>query len=133
MTRWSRLEDGSAPIVELALGAPVIALVIWLVIWGATAGQTSGEARLAANDAARLASTIRTATARPAAAAGLVDNRLAGSACAAWTTSTASTDTAVTITVTCRLDTDQMGVLDVPARTVTATGRASIDPYFIQG
>lgn len=125
-------QDGSAPIVEMALGAPIILVVVMLVIWAGSGGQTPGEVDLAAQDAARQASTIRTVADRPAAANRLVSGRLDASACATSTTSTTSTDTTVTVTVTCRLATDQMAALRVPPRTVTATGRSSIDPYFLE-
>lgn len=133
MTTRHHSEDGSAPLIEIAIGAPVILIVIWLVIWAATGGQTPGQVRQAAQDAARLASTVRTANDRPAAATRLVDGRLAANSdCTTWTTATTSTDTAVTVTVTCQLDTDQMAALNLGTRTTTETGRAAIDPYFLQ-
>ncbi len=130
VVRRLRSQDGSAAVVELALGAAVIVVAVWLVIWAGSGGQTSGQARTAAQDAARIASTTREAAARPGAATSLVDSRLAGSDCASWTTATTSSATLVTVTVTCRLATAQMAGLGVPARTITATGRSTIDPYF---
>lgn len=129
--RRHRGQDGTAPVVELALGVPIVLAVVWLLIWAATSSQTPAQTSLAAQDAARLASTIRTADHRPAAAAGLVDGRLAGGPCSSWSTITVNTDTVVTVTVDCLLDTPQMAGLNVPARTVTATGRSTIDPFFI--
>lgn len=125
-------ETGSSPVVELVIGAPLAALLIWLVVWAGTGGQTPGEVSLAANDAARLASTIRSSAERPAAVQTLVDRRLTGSACAAWSAETSSTDSVVTVTVACQLDTPQMAGLDLASRTVTVTGRSTIDRFFIQ-
>lgn len=133
MNRHHSSEEGAAAVVELAIVAPIMLLLIWLILWAGSGGQTPGEARLAAQDAARLASTLRTADDRPAAATRLVNDRLDDSSCATWTTSTSSSDTAVTVAVTCTMATDQMAALRVPARTVTASGRAAIDPYFLQG
>ena len=92
-------ETGSSPVVELVIGAPVLALLIWLVVWAGTGGQTPGEVSLAAHDAARLASTIRSPADRADAAQGLVDQRLTGSACTTWSVDTSSTDSVVTVTV----------------------------------
>ena len=125
-------ETGSSPVVELVIGAPVLALLIWLVVWAGTGGQTPGEVSLAANDAARLASTIRSSEARPEAVQTLVDRRLTGSSCTTWSVDTSSTDSVVTVTVACHLDTPQMAGLDLGTRTVTATGRSTIDRFFIQ-
>lgn len=122
-------ETGSSPVVELVLGAPLLALLIALVVWAGTGGQTPGEISLAANDAARHASTIRDPAERPAAAEQLVDTQLAASACGSWTVTTTSTDTAVTVTVDCVLDTPQMAGLQLGSRPVTVTGRATIDPF----
>lgn len=127
--RRLRGQQGSA-VVELALGAAVIVVAVWLVIWAGSGGQTSGQARTAAHDAARVASTTRDAAARPAAAAALVDTRLAGSDCTSWTTVTSTSPTLVTVTVTCQLATVQMSGLGVPPRTITVTGRSTIDPFF---
>lgn len=125
-------DDGSAPVVELAIGAPLIVAVIWLLIWAGSATQTPSEVALAAQDAARLGSTLRQAADRPPAATSLVDGRLAGGACSSWSSTVTSTTASVTVVVDCVLDTPQMAGLDVPARTVTSTGRASIDRFFVQ-
>ena len=125
-------ETGSSPVVELVIGAPLAALLIWLVVWAGTGGQTPGEVSLAANDAARLGSTIRSSADRPVAVQALVDRRLTGSACAAWSAETTSTDSVVTVTVACQLDTPQMAGLNLGSRTVTVTGRSTIDRFFIQ-
>ena len=125
-------ETGSSPVVELVIGAPVLALLIWLVVWAGTGGQTPGEVSLAANDAVRLASTIRASADRPEAAQTLVDRRLTDSACTTWSVTTASTDSVVTVTVDCQLDTPQMAGLNLANRTVTVTGRSTIDRFFIQ-
>lgn len=125
-------DDGSAPVVELAFGAPLIVAVVWLLIWAGSATQTPSEVTLAAQDAARIGSTLRQAADRPAMARSLVDDRLADSACSSWSTTVSSTPASVTVTVNCVLDTPQMAGLDVPARTVAATGRASIDRFFVQ-
>jgi Flp pilus assembly protein TadG len=126
-------ETGSSPVVELVLGAPLLALLIWLVVWAGTGGQTPGEVSLAAHDAARLATTIRQPSQRPAAAQALVDRRLTGSACTSWTVRSVSTEVVVTVTVDCQLHTPQMAGLRLAGRTVTVTGRSTIDPFFIQG
>ena len=130
--RLHRDETGSA-VVELVLGAPLLALLIALVVWAGTGGQTPGEVSLAAHDAARLASTIRDPAARPSTAQALVDGQLAASACGSWTVATTSTATVVTVTVDCALDTPQMAGLQLGTRTVTGTGRSTIDPFFQQG
>ena len=127
-----RDETGSSPVVELVLGAPLLAVLIWLVVWAGTGGQTPGEVSLAAHDGARLASTIRTPTERPAAVRALVAGRLNGSACSSWQVSTASTDAVVTVAIDCQLHTAQMAGLGLGDRTVTVTGRSTIDPFFIQ-
>lgn len=132
ISRLRHEETGSSPVVELVIGAPVFALLIWLVVWAGTGGQTPGEVSLAAHDAARLSSTIRAAADRPDAARALVDQRLTGSACATWTVATSSTVSAVTVTVACQLDTPQMAGLNLASRTVTVTGRSTIDRFFIQ-
>ena len=132
-SRLHRDEAGSSPVVELVLGAPLLAVLMWLVVWAGTGGQTPGEASLAAHDAARLASTIRNPPERPAAAQALVDVRLIGSACSSWDVTTTSTDVVVTVTVACRLHTPQMAGLRLAGRTVTVTGRSTIDPFFVQG
>ena len=126
-------ETGSAPVVELVLGAPLLAMLIWLVVWAGTGGQTPGEVSLAAHDAARLVSTIRDPAERASAARALVDGRLAGSTCTSWEVATTSNDAVVTVTVDCQLQTPQMAGLGLEGRTVTATGRSTIDPFFIQG
>ena len=125
-------ETGSSPVVELVIGAPVLALLIWLVVWAGTGGQTPGEVSLAAHDAARLASTVRSSDDRAESAQALVDQRLTGSACTTWSVDTSSTDSVVTVTVACQLDTPQMAGLNLASRTVTATGRSTIDRFFIQ-
>jgi Flp pilus assembly protein TadG len=125
-------ETGSSPVVELVIGAPLLAVLIWLVVWAGTGGQTPGEVSLAANDAARLASTIRSSADRPEAVRTLVDRRLTGSACTNWLVATSSTDSVVTVTVDCLLDTPQMAGLNLASRTVTVTGRSTIDRFFIQ-
>ncbi|MEX0744956.1 MAG: hypothetical protein WD118_05085 [Phycisphaeraceae bacterium] len=125
-------ETGSSPVVELVIGAPVLALLIWLVVWAGTGGQTPGEVSLAAHDAARLGSTIRNVSERPDAARALVDQRLIGSACTTWSVATSSTDSVVTVTVACQLHTPQMAGLDLAGRTVAVTGRSTIDRFFIQ-
>lgn len=127
-----RDETGSSPVVELVIGAPVLALVLWLVVWAGTGGQTPGELSLAAHDAARLASTVRSSTDRAEAAQGLVDRRLTGSTCTTWAVDTSSTDSVVTVSVACQLDTPQMAGLNLASRTVTVTGRSTIDRFFIQ-
>lgn len=126
-------EAGSSPVVELVLGGPLMALLIALVVWAGTGGQTPGEVSLAAHDAARLASTIRDPATRPSAVQGLVDSQLDDSACGSWAVTTTSTDTVVTATIDCVLDTPQMAGLRLGTRTVTVTGRSTIDPYFRQG
>jgi len=131
-SRLHREQTGSSPVVELVLGAPLLAVLLWLVVWAGTGGQTPGEVSLAAHDAARLASTIRTPQQRPAEAQALVERRLAGSACSALTTTTSSTAAVVTVTIDCLLDTPQMAGLNLAARTVTVTGRSTIDPFFLQ-
>lgn len=131
--RLHRDEAGSSPVVELVLGGPLLALLIALVVWAGTGGQTPGELSVAAHDAARLASTIRDPATRPAAAQALVDRQLAPSACTSWTVTTTSTPTVVTVDVDCVLDTPQMAGLRLGARTVTTTGRSTLDPFFRQG
>lgn len=133
ISRLRRDETGSSPVVELVLGAPLLALLIWLVVWAGTGGQTPGEVALAAHDAARLASTIRQPSQRPAAAQALVDGRLTGSACTSWGVTSTSTDAVVTVTVDCQLHTPQMAALRLAGRTVTVVGRSTIDPFFVQG
>jgi Flp pilus assembly protein TadG len=128
-----RDETGSSPVVELVLGAPLLAVLIWLVVWAGTGGQTPGEISLAAHDGARLASTIRTTAERPAAVQTLVNARLDGSACSSWEVSTTSTDAVVTVAIGCQLHTAQMAGLGLGGRTVTVTGRSTIDPFFLQG
>ena len=131
--RLRRDETGSSPVVELVLGAPLIALLLWLVVWAGTGGQTPGEASLAAHEAARLASTIRDPSHRSAAAQALVDGRLTGSACSSSQVTTTSTDAVVTVAIACQLHTHQMAGLRLAARTVTVTARSTSDPFFIQG
>ena len=126
-------ETGSSAVVELVLGAPLLAVVLWLVVWAGTGGQTPGEVSLAAHDAARLASTIRVAAERPAAAEALVNGRMASAACKSWHVTTTSTESVVTVAIYCQLHTAQMAGLGLGGRTVTATGRSSIDRFFIQG
>ena len=126
-------ETGSSPVVELVLGAPLLAVLIWLVVWAGTGGQTPGEVSLAAHDAGRLASTIRDPAERAGAAQALVDARLTGSTCTSWEVATTSTDAVVTVTVDCQLHTPQTAGLGLEGRAVTATGRSTIDPFFIQG
>lgn len=126
-------ETGSSPVVELVLGAPLLALLIWLVVWAGTGGQTPGEVSLAAHDGARLASTLRDPAQRSGAVQALVGARLTDSACASWEVTTTSTDAVVTVVVDCRLHTTQMAGLGVGGRTVTVTGRSTIDPFFVQG
>ena len=132
MTRHSFHDETGSAVVELALGAPLLALLIWLVVWAGTGGQTPGEVSVAAHDAARLASTVRDADQRPGVARELVDGALDGTACTSWTVTTTSTATAVAVTVDCVLDTPQMAGLQLDARTVAVTARASLDP-FVQG
>ena len=132
-TRLFRDEAGSSPVVELVLGAPLLAVLISLVVWAGPGGQTPGEVSLAAHDVARLASTIRSATERPAAVRALVDGRLSASSCDSWQAATDSTDSVVTVTIDCRLHTAQMAGLGLGGRTVTVKGRSPIDPFFIQG
>ena len=126
-------ETGSSPVVELVLGAPLLALLIWLVVWAGTGGQTPGEVSLAAHDGARLASTLRDPGERAGAVHALVDGRLTESACNSWDATTISTDAVVTVVIDCQLNTTQMAGLGVGGRTVTVTGRSTIDPFFIQG
>ena len=126
-------ETGSAPVVELVLGAPLLALLIWLLVWAGTGGQTPGEVSIAAHDGARFASTIRAPVARPAAVRALVDRQLPMSPCLSWSVDTVSTTTLVTVTVVCALDTPQMAGLQVGPRTVSVTARSTIDPFFMQG
>jgi Flp pilus assembly protein TadG len=128
-----RDETGSSAVVELVLGAPLLAVLISLVVWAGTGGQTPGEVSLAAHDGARMASTIRNPAERPGAVRALVDARLDGSACSSWQVTTTSTDAVVTVTIDCQLHTAQMAGLSVGGRTVTVTGRSTIDPFFIQG
>jgi Flp pilus assembly protein TadG len=125
-------ETGSSPVVELVIGAPLLAVLIWLVVWAGTGGQTPGELSLAANDAARLASTIRSSAERPPAVQALVDRRLTDSACTTWSVEASSTDSVVTVTIACQLATPQMAGLNLASRTVTVTGRSTIDRFFIQ-
>lgn len=132
MTKCPYHDEAGSAVVELALGAPLLALLIWLVVWAGTGGQTPGEVSVAAHDAARLASTVRDPGQRPGVAGGLVDRALNGTACTSWTVTTTSTSAAVAVTVDCTLDTPQMAGLQLDARTVTVTGRASLDP-FVQG
>ena len=126
-------ETGSSPVVELVLGAPLLAVLIWLVVWAGTGGQTPGEVSLAAHDGARLASTIRNAAERPGAVQALANARLDGSACSSWKVSTTSTEAVVTVGIECQLQTAQMAGLDLGGRTVTVTRRSTIDPFYIQG
>lgn len=125
-----RRDEGGSAVIELALGAATIVLMLWMVIWAGSGGQTTGHAQTAAQDAARAASATRDASARPVVAARLVDDRLANSDCSSWSSSTSSSTTLVTVTVTCRLHTAQMAGLGVPARTIVADGRSTIDPFF---
>ncbi len=133
INRLCRDETGSSPVVELVLGAPLLAVLLWLVVWAGTGGQTPGEVSMAAHDGARLASTIRNSTERPAAVQALVAGRLTESACRSWQVKTSSTDSVVTVTIDCELHTAQMAGLGVGGRTVAVTGRSTIDPFFIQG
>ena len=126
-------ETGSSPVVELVLGAPLLAVLIWLVVWAGTGGQTPGEVSLAAHDGARLASTLRDPTQRPGAVQALVGARLTDSGCASWDVATTSADAVVTVVVNCQLHTTQMAGLGVGGRVVTVTGRSTIDPFFVQG
>ena len=126
-------ETGSSPVVELVLGAPLLALLIWLVVWAGTGGQTPGEVSLAAHDGSRLASTLRDPAQRPSAVHALVGARLTDSACTSWDVTTTSTDAVVTVIIDCQLRTTQMAGLGIGGRTVTVTGRSTIDPFFVQG
>ena len=130
--RLCRDETGSSPVVELVLGGPLLAVLLWLVVWAGTGGQTPGEVSLAAHDGARLASTIRNPAERPGSVEAMVTGRLTGSACRSWQVSTASTDAVVTVTIDCGLHTAQMAGLGLGGRTVTVTGRSTIDRFFIQ-
>jgi Flp pilus assembly protein TadG len=125
-------ETGSSPVVELVLGAPLLALLICLVVWAGTGGQTPGEASLAAHDAARLASTIRDPADRPAAVQSLVNARLGATACSSWRVTTTSTASVVTVAIDCQLHTAQMAGLNLGGRTVTVTGRSTLDPFWVQ-
>ena len=126
-------ESGSSAVVELVLGAPLLAVLIWLIVWAGTGGQTPGEVSLAAHDGARLASTVRNPAERPAAVDALVRTRLGAAACKSWRVTTTSTDAVVTVGIDCELATAQMAGLGLGGRTVTVTGRSTIDPFFIQG
>lgn len=128
MIRRLAREDGAVPAVELAIGAPVLAVMIWLVIWAGSGGQTPGAVSMAANDAARVAAAVDP-SARHSRATQLVNQRLADSDCRTWSTSVGWTDDTVTVNVYCGLRTDQQGMLNIGSRTVHTTGRASIDPF----
>lgn len=133
ISRLRREETGSSAVVELVLGAPLVAALVWLVVWAGTGGQTPGEVSLAAHDGARLASTVRNPAERPGTVEALVDGRLAGSACSSWRVTTTSTAAVVTVAIDCQLYTAQMAGLGLGGRTVTVTGRSTIDPFFVQG
>ena len=129
MTKRPDHSEAGSAVVELALGAPLLAVLIWLIVWAGTGGQTPGEFSVAAHDAARVASMVRDPAQRPGVARALVDRALTGTACTNWTVTTSSTSAAVAVTIDCTLDTPQMAGLQLDARTVTVTGRASLDPF----
>lgn len=123
---------GSAT-VELVVGVPVLVLMFWFLIYCGRQSDTRLRIEDAAHQAARAATSDRTAAAaaadaRATAAAALSD---AGVSCRSFDVTTSGPLTpgsTVTVTVTCTVGLKDLALLQVPgASTLTARFSAPVD------
>lgn len=127
--------DGGSAAVELVILTPALVLLTVMVVFLGRAGQATGQVSHAADQAARAASQVSAVrmplTARTAARADLAAN---GVVCASVAVDTiVSSDMGVpswvTVTVTCTVEGEGLGLLGVGRRIVRATSTEPVDRY----
>ncbi|MCU1395611.1 MAG: TadE family protein [Ilumatobacteraceae bacterium] len=126
-------DRGSAS-VELVILAPVLMVLMLFVVFVGRAGGAVEQTRHAADAGARAASLVARSSMQGAAASAVnADLRANGVSCADTTVSVAYVSggraNSVTVTVTCRVNTDGTGLLHVGSRTVSASSTEVIDRY----
>ena len=129
--RWERLRrDTGSVSLELALIAPMVVALLFLGVIAFRVTSTQLGINTAATNAARDASLQRTAT----AAQSTAETTAAAMRPDFCTDYTVEVDTGglepggtVTVTLTCTVDTSEIGAL--PTRTVTATAQSPVDQW----
>lgn len=129
--RWSRLRRDTGSIsIELALVAPMVVVLLFLGVIAFRVASTQIGVNTAAANAARDASLQRTATTAHATAEATAA-AMRPSYCTAYAvevnTGGFEPGGTVTVTLTCTVDTSEIGAL--PTRTVTATAASPIDQW----
>ncbi len=127
-----RTRDSGSASVELVLITPLLVIFLLLVIFGGRSVESSNDVKHAADQGARAASMVASSrmaeTARRAVADDLEARRVS---CPfpSVDVRTSLEGRTVTVTVSCRADDSGLDLLDVSARTVSASSTEVIDRY----
>ena len=131
--RKLRRESGSVA-MELVLLTPVLVVLLLFVVFAGRAGEGMSELRHAADQGARAASQAsRSRMERVARAAVLTDLRSSGLSCVdplvSLSTSNFPEGSFVTVSVTCHVSEEGLGLLRAGRRTMRATSTEIIDRF----
>lgn len=128
-----RSQSGSAA-MELVLLTPVLVVLLLFIVFVGRAGEGMSELRHAADQGARAASQAsRSRMERVARAAVLQDLRTSGLSCVdpvvSFSTSNHPEGSFVTVSVTCRVSDEGLGLLRAGRRTIRATSTEIVDRF----
>lgn len=129
-------DRGDGDVAALLFLAPLAFGVVLLFVFVGRQGAAAESVTHASQVAARSASLERSPVAAQAAAASAAESTLsaAGTACAGGPEVVVAADAwepggSIEVTVTCRVETDDLAAIAAPSRSLSATSRAIIDTY----
>ncbi|MFG1667638.1 TadE family protein [Streptomyces sp. Y7] len=127
--------DGGSGTVELVVSIPVLLLMLWFLVFCGRMADSRLRIEDVAHQAARAASSARTSSgaevrARTTAAAGLRDEGITCRSFEIVLKGDVQPGGITTITLTCRVDLDDLALLQVPgSAALNATFSAPVDVY----
>lgn len=131
---WHLRKDFGSAAMELVLLTPVLVVLMLFIVFAGRAGEGMSELRHAADQGARAASQVARSRMESAArSAVLTDLRTSGSSCenpsVSLTTESTSDGSFVTVSVTCTISDDGLGLLRAGRRSIRATSTEIIDRF----
>ncbi len=132
--RWHSRKDFGSAAMELVLLTPVLVVLMLFIVFAGRAGEGMSELRHAADQGARAASQVARSRMESAArSAVLRDLRTSGSSCVnpsvSLTTDSTLDGSFVTVSVTCTISDDGLGLLRAGRRSIRATSTEIIDRF----
>lgn len=124
---------GSAAL-ELVLLAPVLVVMLLFVVYAGRSGEGLSELRHAADQGARAASQVSRSRMQLAARTAVIEDlSTSGLSCTnprvALDTAVSTTSTSVTVTVSCDVSNEGLGLLRIGRRTLSATSTEIVDHF----